>query len=233
MRRFGPLAAGPAILPMRACGCDNKPKLPPDVAAAAAAAEQNPAIDKGPTTQEILDAPRKPLRLATYPLSLTVPYYLWKMESWSGSGSSLAVEGPAPSGNVRIQISSFPAMLRPASAVSELENQARLEKSQNTKPWLLIEFRPLGEAKVLEKRSVTHLAPDPADKGDFKGSDVVDWSLMVFVPHAGSPKDKLTYDTYVLTVIGLTVQQYQQDQPFLDQIIASLQYDPTPLKSGL
>jgi len=196
------------------CGCDEKPSLPPSDASREA--NTAPLLPPRPTTQQILDSPRKTLVLGSYPLVIDVPG-LWDIKvatdpaSKEQGSSSLSLEGPAPAGDVLIQVSHYP-VLQPADALAQKETAAAKEKKEHPDTVLVDEMRSLGTAKVLERRVI--------ENGD------LNWSLRVFTPNPTKPGQPQVYDTYMLNFILLPVEQYQKDKGFLEQITQTLRYNP-------
>ena len=214
-------AAGAAALLVAVGGCDDKSDLPSDVANGSRAPHT-----QRPTTQEILDTPRKALQLGSYPLTIEVPQTLWqiKVPSDNGPVTGCSVEGPAPSGDVRIQVQSFPGLLDSDDGINKAEAKATQEKDQHPNLNLMAQLRPLGDAKVLETRTIIHLAARP--DLNFDGADDVAWRLRVFVPHPGKANQSPLYETYVLSFIDLSSAQYDKDHKFLEELVASLKYAP-------
>ena len=79
-----------------AIGCDRSP-APPNLPEST----PNKAPASRPTTQELLSGPRKKLPLLPLPLSAQVPQS-WQVKSITEN--LFFLEGPAPSGDVQIQL---------------------------------------------------------------------------------------------------------------------------------
>jgi hypothetical protein len=219
------------------CGCDDRssdvpPPPPPNK-------PLTPEVIR-PTTQQILSAPRKPIQLLTFPLTMDVPDVPkadshspeWRIPpAIATDGSTLSIEGPSPAGDVVIQLVPLPGE-HPNAAMDAAERAARKELAANPTTVLMVDVRNLGPVHLIERRAVQHL-PETVIEVDKPGSltgelehrrvpatDFMDWSLQVFYPIS---KDK--YGEGTLTFSGLTKDQYDKDKTFLEQLITSLRYE--------
>jgi hypothetical protein len=221
--------------------CDDKGDLPPEVLRARQQAQQQaamPATRTAPTTQELLNGPKKTLRLANFPLSLEVPKS-WNLGSM-GNGEIITAGGPANSGEITIQLVQQGQQVL-ANGL-ELTYQ-EMKKEAQSKPHAInrVELRPLGPGKVLEQRVIS--APfvngkPPAEVwGDvetgLKDANglptttrgivnplMIKWTFTVFLP---SSEGK--YSVRALTFMGLRLAEYEQDREFLEQLMKSLKYE--------
>jgi hypothetical protein len=199
-------------------GCDEKPKaLPPSYDGGAEFRAQ-------PTTQNIATWPRKRSPLAALPLTIDVPDS-WQLKSIGlGPTAVFSIEGLAPSGTVSIQLSSLSDCS--AQIMTAMIKSALRRMDGHDPAMLMATTRDLGEAKVLEQRVVRHIAEadpgadQPAGAG---GLDMIEWTIVVFAPR---PQPD-TYQRCVLSIYGLTREEFDQDKDFLQKSVDSLQYDAT------
>jgi hypothetical protein len=222
------------LCPALLCCCDEKPKPPPGYS-------NNPPPQHlhfgKPTTQEIVSAVRDPEQLGVWPLTLDLPHRLWniKVPSATFSGPSLSIEGSAPHGDIQIQISSFPNAFPSLSVLDQTVDDARKKQAAHPQDVLLVDFRALDPAKVFEEREIHHVATAPSTQSaaaDTNDLDMVNWTLTVVLPHRNSIGKQNPYDTYLLSFIGLSRRQYEQDREFLEQILGSLKYRPAELNGN-
>src|SRR4051812_29598648 len=83
--------------------CDDKNQLPPEIIRAQQQQQQKQSATKtGPTTRDLLNGPKKHLRLAGMPFALDVPSS-WDLRSLA-EGALITVSGPATSGEINIQL---------------------------------------------------------------------------------------------------------------------------------
>ena len=216
-------------------GCDDHQADPPPPA-------PTPVIHipQRPTTQQILTAPHKPLQFFTFPLIMDVPDLAaggvhtgaWRIPSSNSLGSGLSVEGPAPSGDVVLQLVPLPGE-HPKSAIPMVEAAALKERAANPTTVLMAEARSVGPVRLIEKRIIQHLPesmqefPKPGsmtgetERRRVPATDFIDWSIRVFYPTTGG---KFLEGSIIFA--GLTREQYEKDRAFLEQLVGTLRYDP-------
>jgi hypothetical protein len=226
-RTHGPLVplAALALVLLPLIGCDDKrsssgvPPVPPPAPATQPAA---PAVTR-PTTQELLNGPRKPLVLGNFKLTMEVPPS-WKLET---VGSATWLAGETPNGEVRMQLAVQGAALK-SGAINAMEKRARDEAAKEPDKLEVIPLHNIGgTARKMERREVLHNLELRVPKADgttldhVEHVDRMDWSILVFVPDG----DQFTLE--VINFSGLSIQQYEKDRTFLEGIIRSLHYDAT------
>jgi len=208
-----------------AFGCDDSSSVPPSVQQAAVKAKAHgPQAPPRPTTQELVNGPKRRLPLTPLPFSVSVPPS-WKVQSL-GAGSITVLTGPTPSGEAQIQLTS-----RATAKKEELEiirRAAKKEMSQPTteslsKKTIKADFRKIGEVEVFERQAIGQ--PGPLTVQDADGREHTEtatpfnWTLQMFVPQGDE------YALYEMNFVVLTAEQYQQDKQLLQPILDSLQYD--------
>jgi hypothetical protein len=218
-------------------GCDDKNDVPPELLTAQPA----PATKAGPTTQELLAAPRKTFKLGTFPLTLQVPEN-WNLHSL-GNGEVITVGGPATSGDIDIQLVQQGETVNGSGPESAL---AAAKKEMAAKPHEInrAELRPLGPGKVLEVRMITNayvngkLPPEVWGDAELPDSPsavpgapkrvtrailnphMVKWTFTVYLP-AGEKK----YSVRGLSFMGLGLREYERDKEFLEGMMKTLKYE--------
>jgi hypothetical protein len=219
------LAMGRLVLLSLACiGCEDKPPpLPP------ATNPAPPAVSARPTTQEILQAPRKPAQLANYPLQVEVPEF-WEAKTIKAGAF---VRGPTPGGSVAILVTRWtdetgdPELPRRFST-EEIDRAFKRDLDARQKApqrVLLATRRQLGDppdyAIVIETQEIEPGIPATATTHEVRRAipDMVKWTLRVYTPDSG----KYISDTIRL---DLPVAQFEQDRAFLERVFATLCYDP-------
>ena len=191
-------------------GCDESPVAPPPELL------KNPqpaeAATSRPTTQQLLEGPRKPLALAAMPLTVRVPVG-WSIRNMDGTSVTF-LEGPTPAGDASIQLSE--RAVTKADKFDIVVNGAKRELAEHPDTIRMAELRDIAGAKVLERQRVGRLTnPNLTEPGE-KASPPFTWTITVFVPRGAD------YETYELNFIGLTVDQYEADKSLLRGIIDSL-----------
>jgi hypothetical protein len=90
--------------------------------------QQRQAAKKaGPTTQDLLNGPKKHLRLAGMPFSMDVPSS-WDLQSLA-DGALITLTGPATSGEINIQLVAQSGQALPAAPNQRRPGQTRARKS--------------------------------------------------------------------------------------------------------
>ena len=224
MKTLAPSMALLVVVSLTA-SCDDKNAVPASVQQAAVKAQaEGPKGPARPTTQELMSGSRKRLVLAPLPFSVRVPTP-WKVDSLGG-GSIIVLGGPTPSGEAQIQLTT-----RSPAKKEELEviqRAAKKELSQPTtdssKKTVKAEFRKLGDIEIFERQAVGQ--PGPLTITDDKGQERIEtatpytWTLTMFIPQGSGD-----YARHEMNFIGLTAEQYKQDQPLLDDILKSLNHE--------
>ncbi len=200
-------------------GCDDAPAPPPHLVADRLAAKPHAAETTRPTTQELLEGPRKPIPLGELPLTVQAPG-AWALKTLNGT-THVLLEGPTPSGEASIQLN-----VRPTTSATKLEmilNGAKKELERFPQSIKMVELRPITGAQVLEQQRVGEMSRTlPDDDPNVKPSRPMNWTITVFVPQGADHK------TYELNFVGLTADQYETDKPLLRGIIDSITVDAAP-----
>jgi hypothetical protein len=193
-------------------GCDDASEPPPHLVADQPEPKPHKA-EARPTTQELLEGPRKPVSLGELPLTVQAPKG-WGLKTLSGT-SHVLLEGPTPSGDASIQLN-----VRPTTSAARLElivNGAKKELERFPNSVKMVELRPITGAQVLEQQRIGEMPRAlPDDDPSIKLSRPMNWTITVFVPRGAN------HDTYELNFIGLTADQYETDKPLLRGIIDSI-----------
>jgi hypothetical protein len=193
-------------------GCDEAPVAPPELLKEPPRETQPPR----PTTQALLEGPRKRLTLGVIPLAVRAPAS-WGVKHLDGTNLTM-LEGPTPTGDVSIQLSERP--LTSAAKFDVLVNGAKRELEQFPATIKMAELRAIGRAKVLERQRIGRMpTTSPDDEPGTTLSPPFSWTITVFVPRGAD------YETYELSFIGLTADQYETDKVLLRSIIESLTVD--------
>jgi hypothetical protein len=191
-----------------AAACDERIEAPPQLL-------KNPPPQESasrPTTQELLEGPRKTIALATLPLTARVPTG-WAVKNVEGT-SVVLLEGPTPGGDAAIQLNERAAS--DASKLDILVNGAKREMAQHPESIKMVDLRDIAGAKLLERQRVGKVTNPTLSEPGVKESPPFTWTISIFVPRG----DK--YETYELNFIGLTADQYETDKPLLRGIIDSI-----------
>lgn len=218
---------------MAGLACDDKNDVPPEMLRPRPTATTPP----GPTTREMVDGPKKSLRLGIFPLTLDVPKS-WNLQSKPGS-DLMTVEGPAVGGDIVIQLVPQTHVL---GATGPERMLAEAKTDMAAKPYRInrAELRDLGPARLLEVRMISNPfvngQPPPevwgeVQLGDGKTSPIattraivnpllVKWSFTVFVP-GGEKK----YSVQAMGFMGLGLHEFEQNEEFLEQMMKTLKYE--------
>lgn len=192
-----------------------------------------------PTTQELMKEPRRPLKLGAFPLVVDAPAS-WKVGSLFGSGQILALQGPATSGDISVQLTEQGPLVVD-KAIDVTFESAKREAASKPLPVNRVELRPLGPGKVLEQRMlsgglVNGRPPeelwgesDTGVRDPQTGQNVttrslikpvlLKWNLTVFLPAAPGK-----WSVRSLNFMSLRLAEYEQDREFLEQLMGSLRY---------
>jgi len=232
MRKFVWAMTG-MLAAMAGLACDDKNDVPPEMLRPRPAA----ATPQGPTTRDMVDGPKKSLRLGVFPLTLEVPK-TWNLQSKSNA-DLMTVEGPAVGGDIVIQLVPQTQVLG-ATGPERMLAEAKADMAAKPHRINRAELRDLGPAKVLEVRMISNPyvngQPPPEvwgeiQLGDSKGSPVattravmnpllVRWSFTVFVPR-GEKK----YSVQTMGFMGLGFHEFEQNEEFLEQMMKTLKYE--------
>ena len=210
MIRCAPVAAAAiALAGFTGLGCDEPPK-PPVIVQPVPPPDATPPR---PTTQELLEGPRKPLALGDLPLTVQAPTG-WAVKPLQGT-SQILLQGPTPSGEAFIQLNVRPTT--PAPKLDVIISGAKKELQQFPQSIKLVDVRDIAGGKVLERQRVGQVPrPSPEDPPDLKPSAPFNWTITVFVPRGSD------YETHELNFVGLTADQYEMDKALLRGIVESI-----------
>src|SRR3954465_9199736 len=189
-------AATCMLAAMAGLACDDKSDVPPEMLRPRPTATTPP----GPTTRDMIDGPKKSLRLGVFPLTLDVPK-TWNLQSKSGS-DLMTVEGPAVGGDIVIQLVPQTQVIG-ATGPERMPAHAKADMAAKPHRINRAELRDLGPAKVLEVRMISNAfvngQPPPEVWGEVQLGDgktsvattravinplLVKWSFTVFIPGA-------------------------------------------------
>ncbi|MDB5323510.1 MAG: hypothetical protein JWN40_5141 [Phycisphaerales bacterium] len=231
MRWFSWAMAG--MLAGTGLACDDKNDVPPEMLGPRPAA----VAPSGPTTRELLNGPKKSLRLGAFPLTLDVPK-TWNLRSMAG-GEVITVEGPAVSGDIVIQLVQQPQLVGVAGPETTLA-QAKADMAAKPHAINRAELRPLGPGKLLEVRMISNPFENgklpPEVWGDVEVTEsrsvsfpttrailnphLVKWTFTVF-----APSGEKAYTVRALNFMGLGLREFEKDQEFLEQMMKTLKYE--------
>jgi len=193
--------------------CDDTPAPPPELATERPVDPKEEAPPR-PTTKDLLSGPRETTALGSLPLTARVPAG-WKVRNMEGTNVTL-LEGPAPSGDVSIQLSSRP--VTSGDRFVAMVSGASSEMQQNPESIRKAEMRPIAGARVLERQRIgkTPTVSILSDEPDPDNSPTFNWTITVFIPRGTD------YETYELNFIGMTLKQYEKDEGLLREVIDSV-----------
>lgn len=194
--------------------CDDRPTPPPDVVARSerqAADEENAR----PTTQQLLEDPRKTIRLGSLPLSAKVPES-WEIKALS-DGAVIFLQGPTPYGEVQIQLAQRPPTN--AEKIELMVNAAKKEMTENADTIRMADLRNDGLVKIFERQSIGPAVSLQMVAAEDQPGPLFRWTITYFVPEAAD------FSAYELNFIALPLKQYKADEQFLRKIIDSVQHD--------
>jgi hypothetical protein len=212
LTRIVRLTAVPALALAAAVGCDEKPKPPPAVVEAAerpAPAPDVPAEPPRPTTQQIVDGPRRTVSLQAVPFALRVPV-TWEVKADAGR---TVLTGPAPGGgDVTVLLATRPATT--AERIALLEAGAKKDVVADPRRHRAATLTKLGDVQVFERQQLDATPPG-------QDSPPLRWTITAFAPRP----DK-SFVPFELNFIGLTVKQYEAHEAFFRSVAGSLAYEP-------
>jgi hypothetical protein len=229
-----------AALLVSGAGCDDSGNSTPESVRAAAQRQREqqqrqaaglPATRPTPTTQQLMKEPRRPLKLGSFPLVVDAPKS-WKVGSLFGSGQIVALQGPATSGDVAVQLIEQ-GQLVPDRTIDVTFENAKREAASKPLPVNRVELRPLGPGKVLEQRVLSgNLVNGRVPEEVWGESDtgtpgerrpvnpvLLKWNFTVFLPAAEGK-----WSVRSLNFMSLRLAEYEQDREFLEQLMGSLRY---------
>jgi hypothetical protein len=231
-----------AVLLIPGAGCDDSSDSTPESVRAEAQRQQRErdqqqrqaslaATHPTPTTQQLMNEERRPLKLGAFPLVVDAPKS-WKVGSLLGSGKIVALQGTATSGDVAVQLIEQERLVPDRTIDVTFEN-AKREAASKSLPVNRVELRPLGPGKVLEQRMLSgNLVNGRPPEEVWGESDtgvpgekrpvnpvLLKWNFTVFLP-AGQDK----WSVRTLSFLSLRLAEYQQDREFLEQLMGSLRY---------
>lgn len=222
-----PRAAGPLLLALLSTGlamsCDKTTSAPPAEEPEVATAPPPPP---NPTTRDLMEGPRTDLETMIAPLKLKVPAD-WKLEIL---GSAAMAEGPSPSGEQQIMITTLPGMddkriaawIAGANAsAAEHPDRLQVHQLQSINGMDALEKISFTEPMIL---AATTTSPDSAStqsSADDSGG-VVNYTRYVFVPFEGS------YIPCSFGISGMTPEEYRQDIDFIRSLLDTAQRSSRP-----
>lgn len=200
-KRFAVLSASLTGL----IGCKKSPSPPPAGPEATQSAQTGPSL---PTTQDLLSGPFDQINLRPLPLKAQVPRS-WGIETLGDADITL-LHGPGPAGTqLHIQLGVLMSMN--AQRMNGIL-QAAQHDAQNDPSIIHCNVRQQGDMQILDVLRLLPAATQPKDQP-------IDWKITYFV------QSGLDYDAYVLSIIGITQNQYDQSKALLNKIINSVTYN--------
>jgi hypothetical protein len=208
-------------------GCDDKNSLPESVQKAAAKAQDQAGTPQRPTTRELVNGPKRRLKLTPIPFTARVPVS-WKIENL-GSGNLTILGGPTPSGEAQLQVTArSPATAEDIDIIKRAsKKEMATTQSATGRHTIEAHFRTVGGIQAFERRVLGTPAPlivtDDNNEEHTVTATPYTWTLTLFVPQGQN------FNRYEINFIAMTREQYEQDKQVLEPIIDSLSYDPTAL----
>ncbi len=205
------------LIPLPA-GCDDTQSASPP---AAPPVESKSASDADrPTTRQLMDGPRIPLRLLGFGLIVDVPAS-WRLDTL---GEITFLAGPAPLGDIQIQISARNSVT--ARQIDYIVRGNNKELADHPESVLVAHLDDLGSTKVFEKvtrsDSSTIQQPDVRGNPTTNVSSLDTWSFAVFIR-----QDDL-YEQYAFNVVAPTQEEYDADKDLVRSVIDSIRTDELP-----
>jgi hypothetical protein len=167
-----------------------------------------PTAPAKPSTQALLEGPRRELRLDFLPATISVPES-WQLKTTSGEVAVTVLSGPTPHGDAAIRLSRLNS-LTPQTV--ELYLDKMRQDADHSGANLFFEIREQGGMRVVE--SVRPLR-DAA----------VDWKLRLLVASG------LNFDQYELSFLALPRSVYDADSTFLRSLLTSVRVTDAPSTS--
>ena len=159
--------------------------------------------------------------LRAIPFNLTVPRG-WDFKSEDGI---TVLQGPSPKGIVQIAIGKHISPI--PDHAKRLIDGAKKELADHPNQYALANVRQDNGVQILETRSIDATRQSPTIDADGSvlapTSTPMRWKISAFVTNGAE------LDICEINFVDLTREQYDRDKDFLQQIIASLQYDPKAL----
>ena len=229
-RRPHRLIAAGLGLALFAGACD-KPEAPPP--------DAPPPVAKpvAPTTQQLLDGPRKAVNLGNLPLTMDVPAG-WAVNDHGEPGQITLqmLEGPILGGEAHITLRQRDNV-SPERMKSLIEH-ARRPSTTLTKAGVTVDVRNLGDGRVIERRSIPQPSTRPSNvtvnapsnalsdapneltsklpAGSPDTDRPVEWRVTIFI------QGGINYEQYELLFIDLSPQAYAANEKLLRGLIDSL-----------
>ena len=223
---LGCLITGLSIC-MASGACDDRSDVPVDlIQQTDEQTDPQTTATTRPTTQELVEGQRVPMTLDVLPLVMEVPAS-WKITRHGTGGSNVWLEGPAPYGEIQIDLTPRPAISRREYDMFLKGIQRRIDTPSARET---IQQRQIGPMHIVDYREELAAAPMPVvdetglpkldDRGEIVMQTAVPmrWRQSIYVPR----KDHAEH--YELRFVVLTKDQYEVDRAFLEQIFASLRY---------
>jgi hypothetical protein len=191
-------------------------------------AQNEPETPAHPTTQELLTGDRTQVDIKSAPLSMKLPPS-WKIELVDGMSM---LEGPSPSGDATIMVTTLPGMSQQHIEMMVAGAQADAQKKQGREE--VHDLHQVNGLRAFEKITYSSSATQPstqvdevsapsADSPTNASADaavdgpLVSWSRLVFVPFEDN------YLPCSFSVGAMTPQEFDQDKAFLQSLLDSAQ----------
>ncbi len=203
------LAAGVIVWATAGCEDDSLPVRQPVEESSPADAPPPAAVR--PSTQSILEAPRKRIPLKLLPFTIEAPES-WAVQNHDTRTESVTMlEGPMINDEAHVTLG-----LRETMSGEILRNYInRLKKENETlaKTGGSVTIREFGGIQLIDIRR------PPASPSGNDAEDSMEWRITLLYPSG------IGHDQYELRFIGLTVESYKANQEWLTKMLDTLQYD--------
>ncbi len=164
-----------------------------------------------PTTQSILEGPRKAISLKLLPFTIEAPE-AWKIENHDTRNESVTMlEGPMVNDEAHITLG-----LRETMSGEILRNYTnRLKKEDETLKKIggSVTIREIGDIRIIDLRR------PPSTASTKPSEDPMEWRITLLYSSG------LGHDQYELKFIGLTVESYEANKEWLTKMLDTLRYD--------
>jgi hypothetical protein len=164
-----------------------------------------------PTTQQILEAPRKPLQMQVIPFTIDAPD-LWKVvDIKNPAGLATMIEAPIIDDEARVSLSKRDPM--GGETLRNFLDRIQKDDADARKVGGSVTVRQVGDLRIVDSRRPSGDSSQPDSERGFE------WRITLFYPSG------IAHDQFAMQFIGLTVASYQKNKELLDEVIKTIRYD--------
>lgn len=197
------------LLLIGGCGEDAPPATP--TATPTPATPDVPAPLLRPTTQQIVEAPRKPLQLKVIPITIDAPDLWQVVDIKNPAGIATMIQAPIIDDEARVSLSTRDPM--GGETLRNYLNRLKQEDADAKKIGGSVTVRQVGDLRIVDSRRPLGDASQPdTDRG-------FEWRITIFYPSG------IAHDQFAMQFIGLTVASYQINKQLLDEVLQTIRYD--------